>query len=110
MHEIIHEMRSTVRGGTAPARGEEERMAKTAGKAAGRARSMAVRRAKRLVKRLAIVTVLIPLVAWVLDEAARRSDARNQASPWGQRLHQGSEWVSGFGRGPLANRLRRPQG
>jgi hypothetical protein len=74
----------------------------------GRAKGMMARRARRLVKRLAIITVLIPLAAWALEEAARRSDSRNQASPWGQRLRQGSEWVGGFGRGPLANRLRRP--
>jgi hypothetical protein len=77
-------------------------------KTARRAKSMAAARAKRLVKRLAVVTVLIPLAAWALEEAARRADRRNQTSPWGQRLRQGSEWVGGFGRGPLANRLRRP--
>jgi hypothetical protein len=76
---------------------------------AGRAKGMMARRARRLIKRLAIITVLIPLAAWALEEAARRSDARNQASPWGQRLRQGSEWVGRFGRGPLANRLRRPR-
>jgi hypothetical protein len=86
-------------------------MARTAdktAKTARKARSMAVARVKRLVKRLAVVTVLIPLAAWALEEAARRADQRNQASPWGQRLRQGSEWVGGFGRGPLHNRLRRP--
>ena len=82
--------------------------AEMATKTARRAKGMAAARAKKLVKRLAVVAVLVPLAAWALEEAARRADRRNQSSPWGQRLHQGSEWVGGYGRGPLANRLRHP--
>jgi hypothetical protein len=65
------------------------------------------RRAKRTLKRLAIITVLIPLAAWALEEAARRAEGRQGASPMSQRLRQGAEWVGGFGRGPLAKRMRR---
>jgi hypothetical protein len=64
------------------------------------------RRAKRMLKRVAIITVLIPLAAWALDEAARRAEGRQGASPMSQRLRQGSEWVGRFGRGPLARRMR----
>jgi hypothetical protein len=64
-------------------------------------------RARRTLKRLAIITVLIPLTAWALDEAAKRAEAREGASPWGRRLRQGADWLGGFGRGPLASRMRR---
>jgi hypothetical protein len=64
-------------------------------------------RARRGLKRLAIITILIPLAAWALEEAARRAEARQDASQWGRRLRQGADWVGGFGRGPLAKRMRR---
>ncbi len=70
-------------------------------------RGRVARRARRTYKRLAVITILIPLAAWALDEAARRAEARGDDSPWGRRLRQGAEWVGGFGRGPLANRMRR---
>jgi hypothetical protein len=65
------------------------------------------RRARRGLKRLAIITILIPLAAWALDEAARRAEARGDSSPWGRRLRQGADWLGRFGRGPLASRMRR---
>ena len=70
-------------------------------------RGRAAGRARRALKRLAIITVLIPLAAWALDEAARRAEAREGAAPWGRRLRQGADWLGGFGRGPLARRMRR---
>jgi hypothetical protein len=63
------------------------------------------RRAMRTLRRLAIITVLIPLAAWALDEAARRAE-RQGSSPMSQRLRQGSDWLGGMGRGPLAKRMR----
>jgi hypothetical protein len=68
----------------------------------GRVRS----RAMRALKRLAVITVLIPLAAWALDEAARRAEGRQGSSPTSQRLRQGADWVGRFGRGPLAKRMR----
>jgi hypothetical protein len=65
------------------------------------------RRARRGLRRLAIITVAIPLAALALEEIARRTEARWPESPWSRRLRQGSEWVGGFGRGPLARRGRR---
>ncbi|HZD74217.1 MAG TPA: hypothetical protein VE776_10105 [Actinomycetota bacterium] len=62
------------------------------------------RRARRALQRLAIITVAIPLLAWVLEEIARRTEARQPASPWSHRLRRGADWVGGFGRGPLARR------
>ncbi|HZD38273.1 MAG TPA: hypothetical protein VE664_06505 [Actinomycetes bacterium] len=74
------------------------------GKGAGRRRL--ARRAGRVVRRLAIITILVPLAAWALEEAARRAEARGDTSPWSRRLRQGADWVGGFGRGPLAKRMR----
>ena len=65
------------------------------------------RRTRRGLRRLAIITVAIPLVAWVLEEVARRTERRRPASRWSGRLRQGAEWVGGFGRGPLARRWQR---
>jgi hypothetical protein len=71
------------------------------GKGAGRRRL-----ARRVVRRLAVITILVPLAAWALEEAARRAEARGDTSPWTRRLRQGADWVGGFGRGPLARRMR----
>jgi hypothetical protein len=68
------------------------------------------RRAIRGLRRLAIITIVVPLAAWALDKAARRAEARGDTSPWGRRLRQGADWVGGYGRGPLAKRMRRPRG
>ncbi|HVD14264.1 MAG TPA: hypothetical protein VNK73_07425 [Actinomycetota bacterium] len=51
--------------------------------------------------------VAAPVAAWALEEAARRAEARDTASPTGRRLRQGADIVRRFGRGPLANRLGR---
>ena len=64
------------------------------------------RRANRMLKRLAIITVLIPLAAWALDEAARRAEGRQGPSPMSQRLRQGADLLGRRGRGPLAKRMR----
>jgi hypothetical protein len=73
----------------------------------GRGRGRVARRASRGLRRVAIITVLVPLAAWALEEAARRAEARGDTSPWARRLRQGANWVGGFGRGPLASRMRR---
>ncbi|HEY3035855.1 MAG TPA: hypothetical protein VGJ54_14515 [Streptosporangiaceae bacterium] len=73
----------------------------------GRGRGRVARRASRGLRRLAIITVLVPLAAWALEEAARRAEARGDTSPWTRRLRQGANWLGGFGRGPLASRMRR---
>jgi hypothetical protein len=64
-------------------------------------------RMKRRTRQLALVTVALPIAAWALEQAARRAETRGQASP-GRRLRQGAEFVQQWGRGPLADRLRRP--
>jgi hypothetical protein len=65
------------------------------------------RRTRRGLRRLAIITVAIPVVAWALEELARRTELRRPASPWTRRLRRGSELIGGFGRGPLSRRGRR---
>lgn len=75
--------------------------------AKGARRARMAGRARRGLKRLAIITILIPLAAWALEEVARRAEAREGDSPWGRRLRQGADWLGGFGRGPLAGRMRR---
>jgi hypothetical protein len=61
---------------------------------------------KRRARQLALVTVAAPVAAWALEQAARRAETRNQASPASRRLRQGADFVQRFGRGPLADRLR----
>jgi hypothetical protein len=65
-------------------------------------------RMKRRTRRRAFVTVAIPVAGWALEQAARRAETRDQASPASRRLRQGAEFVQRWGRGPLADRLRRP--
>ena len=65
-------------------------------------------RMKRRTRQLAFVTVAIPIAGWALEQAARRAEARDHASPASRRLRQGAEFVQRWGRGPLADRLRRP--
>jgi hypothetical protein len=74
--------------------------------AKGARRAWISSRARRGLKRLAIVTILIPLAVWALEELARRAEARQDASPWSRRLRQGADWLGGYGRGPLAKRMR----
>jgi hypothetical protein len=60
----------------------------------------------RRTRQLAFVTVALPLAGWALEQAARRAETRDQASPAGRRLRQGADYVQRWGRGPLADRLR----
>lgn len=61
----------------------------------------------RRTRQLAFVTVAVPVAAWALEQAARRAEVRDQASPASKRLRQGADLVQRFGRGPLADRLQR---
>jgi hypothetical protein len=63
---------------------------------------------KRRTRQLVFVTVALPVAAWALEQAARRAEARDQASPASRRLRQGADFMQRWGRGPLADRLRRP--
>jgi hypothetical protein len=65
-------------------------------------------RMMRRTRQLAFVTVALPVAAWALEQAARRAETRDQASPASRRLRQGADYVQRWGRGPLADRLRRP--
>ena len=65
-------------------------------------------RMQRRTRQLAFVTVAIPVVGWALEQAARRAETRDQASPASRRLRQGAEFVQRWGQGPLVDRLRRP--
>ena len=65
-------------------------------------------RMKRRTRQLALVTVALPIAGWALGQAARRAETRDLASPASRRLRQGAEFVQRWGRGPLADRLRRP--
>ena len=62
---------------------------------------------KRRARRLALVMVAVPVIAWALEQAARRAEARDRTSPAGRRLRQGADFLRRFGRGPLASRLGR---
>ena len=63
----------------------------------------------RGVRQLALAMVAAPVAAWALEQAARRAEARDTASPASRRRRQGADLVQRFGRGPLADRLgRRP--
>jgi hypothetical protein len=66
-----------------------------------------MRRTTKRAGQLALVTVAAPVAAWALEQAAHRAEARDQASPASRRLRQGADFVQRFGRGPLADRLRR---
>ena len=65
-------------------------------------------RMMRRTRQLAFVTVALPVAAWALEQAARRAETRDQTSPASRRLRQGANYVQRWGRGPLADRLRRP--
>jgi len=55
---------------------------------------------------VAVVMVALPLVGWLLEEAAKRAETRKTGSASGRWLRQGSEWAHRFGRGSLSFRLR----
>ena len=65
-------------------------------------------RMMRRTRQLAFVTVALPLAAWALEQAARRAETRDHASPASRRLRQGADYLQRWGRGPLVDRLRRP--
>ena len=67
-------------------------------------------RMKRRTRQLVFVTVALPVAAWALEQAAHRAQTRDPASPASRRLRQGADSVQRWGRGPLADRLRRPTG
>jgi hypothetical protein len=62
---------------------------------------------RRRLWQLAFVTLAIPAAAWLLEEVARRQEAKNGASSSSDRLRRWSQTVGGFGRGPLSSRRRR---
>jgi len=64
-------------------------------------------RGKRRVRQLGLVMVAAPAAAWALEQAARRAETRDNTSAAGRRLRQGADLVQRFGRGPLADQLRR---
>jgi hypothetical protein len=64
-------------------------------------------RMRRRTRQLAFVTVAVPVAAWALEQAARRAETRDPASPASRRLRQGADLAQRFGRGPLADRLQR---
>ena len=61
---------------------------------------------RRRLGQIAVVMVALPLVGWLLEEAAKRAETRNRGAASGRWLRQGSEWAHRFGRGPLSSRLR----
>jgi len=61
---------------------------------------------RRRLGQVAVVMVALPLVGWLLEEAAKRAETRKTGSASGRWLRQGSEWAHRFGRGPLSSRLR----
>jgi hypothetical protein len=65
-------------------------------------------RMRRRTRQLALVTVAVPLAGWALEQAARRAETRDHAAPASRRLRRGADYVQRWGRGPLADRLRRP--
>jgi hypothetical protein len=70
-------------------------------------RGIAMRRGiRRRLGQVAVVMVALPLVGWLLEEAAKRAETRKSGSASGRWLRQGSEWAHRFGRGPLSSRLR----
>jgi LuxR family transcriptional regulator, maltose regulon positive regulatory protein len=64
-------------------------------------------RIKRRTRPLAFLTVAIPIAGWALEQAARRAETRDPSSPAGTRLRQGADFAQRWGRGPMADRLRR---
>ena len=61
---------------------------------------------RRRLAQLAVVMVALPLVGWLLEEAAKRAELRRSDSTSGRWLRQGSELAPRMGRGPLSSRLR----
>ena len=61
---------------------------------------------RRRLGQIAMVMVALPLVGWLLEEAAKRAETRKSGSASGRWLREGSEWAHRLGRGPLSSRLR----
>jgi hypothetical protein len=61
---------------------------------------------RRRLAQIAVIMVALPLVGWLLEEAAKRAESRRSDSASGRWLRQGSELAHRFGRGPLSSRLR----
>jgi hypothetical protein len=61
---------------------------------------------RRRLGQVAVVMVALPLVGWLLEEAAKRVEMRNRDAASGRWLRQGSNLAHRFGRGPLSSRLR----
>jgi hypothetical protein len=61
---------------------------------------------RRRLAQLAVVMVALPVVGWVLEEAAKRAESRRSGSASGRWLRQGSDLAHRLGRGPLSSRLR----
>jgi hypothetical protein len=61
---------------------------------------------RRRLAQIAVIMVALPVVGWLLEEAAKRAESRRSDSASGRWLRQGSELAHRFGRGPLSSRLR----
>jgi hypothetical protein len=61
---------------------------------------------RRRLGQIALITVALPLVGWILEEAAKRVETRRSGSRSSRWLRQGSELAHRFGRGPLSSRLQ----
>jgi hypothetical protein len=61
---------------------------------------------RRRLGQVAVVMVALPVVGWLLEEAAKRVEMRNRGATSGRWLRQGSDLAHRFGRGPLSSRLR----
>jgi hypothetical protein len=66
-------------------------------------------RIRRRLGQLALVMVALPVVGWLLEEAAKRAEQRRPGGGGSRWLRQGSDFAHGFGRGPLSTRLRQPR-
>ena len=61
---------------------------------------------RRRLAQIAVIMVALPVVGWLLEEAAKRAETRRSDSASGRWLRQGSELAHRMGRGPLSSRLR----
>jgi hypothetical protein len=66
-------------------------------------------RIRRRLGKLLLVMVALPVVGWLLEEAAKRAEQRRPSGGSSKWLRQGSDFAHGFGRGPLSTRLRQPR-
>jgi hypothetical protein len=66
-------------------------------------------RIRRRLGKLLLVMVALPVVGWLLEEAAKRAEQRRPGAGSSKWLRQGSDFAHGFGRGLLSTRLRQPR-